>query len=226
MAISIVPVNPQGINQLLIDATISIDHQYVNRATEYPIEDSAIITDHIRQSPERITLQILTTNSPTVVNIDASGKTQVRTDNSNRKQLAFNTWLEFAGFEINKQEDTIDNQVSAPQLLNIVTGLKVYTNMIITNLSIPESSTIGDAIVSSATFQKIKRATTEFFATPNVSALNGKAANIDNLAAKKTDTGKQLGKDVKDRSILRQAADYFISGAKKPSASQVTGATQ
>ena len=74
MAVSILPVEPQGINQLVIDAVIRIDHEYTNRPTEYPIEDGAIISDHIRQSPERLTLEIVTTNSPIVVNIDTQVK--------------------------------------------------------------------------------------------------------------------------------------------------------
>ena len=227
MAVSILPVEPQGINQLVIDAVIRIDHEYTNRPTEYPIEDGAIISDHIRQSPERLTLEIVTTNSPIVVNIDNTGKTQIRVDNSNIKQLAFNTWLEYAGYEINKQADTVEGQVNSPQLLNIVTDLKVYTNMVITNLTMPENRTVNDAIIASVSFQKIKKATTEFFVTPNVSNLNGKTSNIDNQAAKKTDVGKQQTKNVKDTSILRQASDSLIGFFKSPSASQVTtGATQ
>tara|TARA_Y100000310_G_C20703455_1_gene832280 strand:+ start:11380 stop:12060 length:681 start_codon:yes stop_codon:yes gene_type:complete len=200
--VSITPVEPQGINQLLIDATLRIDHNYVNRPSEYPVEDGSIITDHVRQSPENLTLEIVTTNSPIVVNVDESGNTQIRTDQSNRKQLAFNTWLEFAGYEINKQEDKFEQQVNEPQLLNIITGLKVYTNMLITNLVMPENQSIGEALIASVSFQKIKRARTQFFTVPAVSELNGKAPNIDNQATPNTDLGKQKAEEVPDNSTL------------------------
>jgi hypothetical protein len=227
MAVSISPVDPQGINQLVIDATLRIDHEYTNRPTEYPIEDGAIISDHIRQSPERITLEIVTTNSPVVVNIDNTGKTQIRVDQSNRKQLAFNTWLEYAGYEINKQADAIEGQVNEPQLLNIVTDLKVYTNMVITNLSMPENRSINDAIIASVSFQKIKKATTEFFVTPDVSELNGKAPNIENQAAKKTDVGKQQSKEADNNSILFNLTLGEAKKAKVPTGSSlITGAAQ
>ena len=56
------------------------------------------------------------------------------------------------------------------------------------------------------TMQKIKRATTEFFTSPQVSELDGKAPNIENQATKTSDVGKQTPEVVEDNSTLYNVA--------------------
>ena len=54
---------------------------------------------------------------------------------------------------IDKYSKTVPNQV---QLINIVTGLTVYTSMIATSVNIQRDKDTGDSLIFTGTFQKVK----------------------------------------------------------------------
>jgi len=222
--LSIVPKNPSGINQLEIDAVLREDHEYINTPSEYPVEDGSVITDHIRQTPEQITIEAITSDTPVVVSTDQSGGTQIRDDQSNRSQLAFDTLLQMAGFEVNKQDDEFATQVNEPQIVTITTGLKVYTNMIVKNLRIPRNVQTGSSLQYVIEFRKFRRAQTEFFLSPQVSTVQGKAPNIGNSAQNKADQGKQKTEGVDDNSTLFNVLFDDTEKAKQPTLQQGLGA--
>ncbi|MEE9374555.1 MAG: hypothetical protein V3V00_15980 [Saprospiraceae bacterium] len=201
--VSIVPQENKGINQLLIDVVFRIDHDYVNTISEYEVEDGSVISDHVKRSPEEIVIEALTTNTPaTIVTDDEDGRTQVREDDSNRSQLAFDTLVQWAGYEVDKQNDMFVTQVQEPAILTITTNLKVYPNMVIKNVRIPEDINTDEALRYVIVFRKFKRAQTEIFVSPNVENVLGKAPNIENTAQKKINVGNQKPPDVDDSSTL------------------------
>ena len=217
--VSIISKTPSGVNQILIDAVLRESHSVTNIITQYPVEDGSIISDHVRQVTEVITIEFVTTNTPSIVNENglesvAGNNTQIRADQENRIQLTFDTILQWAGYSIEKQDDEFDTTFPDVQILTITTGLKVYTNMIIKNAEIFRTTRRQGSIAPVITFQKFRRARSEFFLTPDVSNLNGKAANVENQAQKKQPKGKQKAKNVEDTSQLRTLSD-FLFGTKK-----------
>jgi len=212
--VSIMSKDPQGVNQLLIDVTLSEGHEGTNIVSEYPVEDGSVVSDHVRRIPETVTIEFLTTDTPITIVEPNTGKTQVRADASNRVQLTFDTILGFAGYQVEKQDDEFAFIGSIPQRLTIITGVKIYTNMIIKNFKMSRTPEIGQSVRPIIVFQKFRRARTEFFLTPNVSELDGKAPGIENQAQKNRDNGVTKTKNVEDNSILFNiATDKF--GIKK-----------
>lgn len=212
--VTIMSKTPQGVNQLLIDVTLSEGHEGTNIISEYTIEDGSVVTDHVRRVPETITIEFLTTDTPITIVEPNSGKTQIRPDASNRVQLTFDTVLEFAGFQIDKQDDEFAFIGTIPQQLTIITGVKIYTNMIIKSFKMFRTPEIGQSLRPVIVFQRLRRTRSEFFLTPNVSELDGKAPGITNQAQKNRDQGVTKTKDVEDNSVLFNIANNKL-GIKK-----------
>lgn len=118
-----------NIGGIFLDATLSEDHQYNSRVTNYPVEDGRIISDHIINEPE--TLQITGIVSDTPLSILAP---------FNRSVDAFNRLVRI---HTNKERITV------------VTGIKVYTDMVMTSLQVPRNLTTGQSLTFVIDLQKI-----------------------------------------------------------------------
>lgn len=199
------PNDTRKSSSLEIDAVLKEGHSYKNNVTSYPVEKGSNITDHVKQQAEQLTIEGLTSNSP-VRFISENFRGFVRGDYSNRSNLAFSILLEFAGFTNPKQPEVEPEKVNPPAILTIVTGYKVYTHMVITDLDFQRDSSSGEAVVYSIQFKKIRFVTAEYTVANKSSSLNGKAKNVENQSAKTANTGKQTGTKQKEQSLLYQAA--------------------
>lgn len=112
-----------------LDAIVSESHNFSSTATSFPIESGAVISDHIFNNPEEITISGIVSNSPLYTQVD-----------DGRTQDAFNRLVEI--FE-NKE------------LITVVTGLKVYTSMSLANLTVPRDQGTGQALRFNATLRKV-----------------------------------------------------------------------
>jgi len=118
-----------SVGGVFLDATLTEDHQYNARATSYPVEDFRNITDHIINEPE--TLQLTGIVSDTPLSLLSS---------FNRSVDAFNRLV---------------NIYTNKQIVTVVTGIKVYTNMCITSLQVPRNVQTGQSLTFSIEMQKI-----------------------------------------------------------------------
>lgn len=118
-----------SVSSVLIDAVLTEDHQYNSRVTNYPVEDGRIISDHIINEPD--TLQITGVVSDTPLSFLAP---------FNRSINAFNTLV-----EIHNRRERI----------TVVTGIKVYTDMVITSLQVPRNVQSGQSLTFVIDLQKI-----------------------------------------------------------------------
>lgn len=118
-----------SISSVVLDAVLSEEHVYNSRVTNYPIEDGRIISDHIINEPD--TLQITGIVSDTPLSILAP---------FNRSINAFNTLI-----EIHNRKERI----------TVVTGIKVYTDMVITSLQVPRNLQSGQSLTFVIDMQKI-----------------------------------------------------------------------
>lgn len=194
---------PITIEGLEIDTTISENHEYSNDVSDYPVEQGANITDHIKNKPEILRIEGITSNTP-IRFITENFSAFLRDDGSNRMQLAYNTLLSYAGYTPSKQPNVEPIKTIDPSILTIVTGLKVYTNMVITSLTFPRTITTGESISYNIEFKKIHFVEAEFTKVNKSSNLKGKAPNTTNQAAKTADTGKTASKEVESESLLYQ----------------------
>lgn len=156
------------IGELQLDATLSEVHKYDAEVTKYPVENGFTITDNIRKLPVILTLQGLITNSPIEVFYeDISEQIDQNSNNTSIKKIerennptfveaAQNALLDLAGRRIQGNEEDIE-----PKIFSIVTGLRVYRNMVITSLNFPRSTTTGQALEVHIEVQEIHIVTSE-----------------------------------------------------------------
>ena len=132
-----------NIDILELDAAIHETHEYTNTVTDFPVEKGFSISDHVFKVPEKLTMEGFVTNSPipySVSNIPA-----IYTS-GDRVNTSFEILLDLAGYDYSGQDFTIFKTVKMPVILRVVTGLRVYSNMIITHLSFPRDITTGESL--------------------------------------------------------------------------------
>lgn len=114
---------------VVLDAVLTEDHVYNSRVTNYPVEDGRIISDHIINEPD--TLQITGVVSDTPLSFLAP---------FNRSVNAFQRLVEIH----NRRE-----------FITVVTGIKVYDNMVLTSLQVPRNVNSGQSLTFTMDFQKV-----------------------------------------------------------------------
>jgi len=130
------PKRKGKIETLELDVVLEEQHNYDSEVTQYPIETGESISDHVNLNPVRLTMRGFITNTPVeLLNVNTIlGNDLVQT--------AFDKLL-----EIREKKDIID----------VVSGLKVYSDMIMNRLSIPRDRRSGQALNFTAEFIQIKK---------------------------------------------------------------------
>jgi hypothetical protein len=178
-----------NIDILELDAAVHETHEYTNTVTDFPVEKGFSISDHVFKVPEKLTMEGFVTNSPIPYSISNVSELYTSGD---RVNTAFETLLDLAGYDPSGQDYTIFKTVKMPAILRIVTGLRVYSNMIITHLSFPRDITTGESLRFTCELRRIITVASETTVINNSSELNGKAVNAGKQSAPKVPKGKQV----------------------------------
>lgn len=205
---------PGQIGSLTLDTTIDERHEYTNQVSSFPIEDGSEITDHVRQEPERITLTGIVTKSP----VKFLGGALVRkTDffqrgnENDAVQEALETLLTDAGYAFPIQPGTLQARKNTVRPIDVVTGLRCYPGMIITNLSIPRDKSTGDAMRFSITLKKVNFVESPFeintFTEANLSTAN----RVD----KQESSTKGTGKNTVQTTTPSNRSSILLKGIRK-----------
>jgi hypothetical protein len=173
---------PGKINFFEFDVTINESHEMTNMITDFPVEEGYSISDHVLRIPERSTLQGFITNSP----IPRSRGTLLNLfDKSNRVNAALESILQIAGFDsAGKITSEVSKFKRVPQVITVVTGLRSYANMVITNVVIPRDKDTGDALIFTIEMRRLIVAFSETAIVQNISDLNGKAPRAPTMGSK------------------------------------------
>ena len=133
------PGQPNAINQIILDATISERHDHSSEVTTHPIETGGFVADHIYENPRVVTIEGEITDSPIV---------------------PFNI---MAGLSARRLEayDQLVLIHKARAVVRLVTGLKVYADMVMRSLSVPRDPGTGGRLQFSAEFVEIRQVTSE-----------------------------------------------------------------
>ena len=205
MAITSILTNHKEVGKigaLILDATLSHSHTYTNSVTQFPVENGFNISDHVRHEPDKLTMEGMITDTPlttaisqqevdsNILNYDATYAKYVhdkllKEDNYGRTFAAFKTLCDLAGVSYPDQ-----NTIKDPQILTVVTGLRAYTDMVITSLSFPVNPRTGLALRFTIDFIKINRVTLETVVMPNVKDINGHAPGVKSQSSKTAEKGK------------------------------------
>ena len=200
------------IGSIEIEVTLDESHNYINEVTDYPVEEGFNISDNVYQKPEEITLTGMYSDTPLTTNQDQFVES-MKGAGENRMQSALESLLTIAGRSLPKQKGAtgiVERQIEVlplqytvePLIIDVVTTLRVYTNMICTSLTIPVSRQTGKSIRFTIKFKKIRTVESKIVSIDRTSDLNGKAPNVNNQAPKTKDTGKQTKKEVDQGTIL------------------------
>lgn len=154
---------------LEIDVTLTENHRYESLVTQNPVENGSDITDHIQLEPVVLNLDGFITNTPIALPEDI--------DKYQRADDAFQSLLDIR---------------NARTPVDLITGLTVYTNMVLRDLEIPRNRTTGETLRFSATFVQVIIVDTEQVTLPRVTQrTDGARKNTNSQAADKKDMGKQ-----------------------------------
>lgn len=124
------------IAQIEVDVSVQETHETDCDITENPVESGANITDHIQVKPAKLTIEGLVSDTPIKF---LQGIRSLFDDNRSRK-----TYEEL--LTIQESREPID----------VVTGLKQYSNMVLKTLTVPRSADTGKALRFTAIFQEIR----------------------------------------------------------------------
>lgn len=120
------PAQRNEIGTVVVDATVREHHEYTSQVTEHPIETGAMIADHVLNEPIRLTIEGEVTDTPVqILGGLLSG------EGGERRLEAFDT---LRALRTNRQP------------IDVVTGLAVYRNMIITSMIFPRTSRTGQRL--------------------------------------------------------------------------------
>jgi hypothetical protein len=208
---------PRQIGVLQLDADIRENHSFRNTVTDYPVEEGFDITDHVLIEPEIITIEGFITNSPItgnfIENLNPLKGIVTQSENINRVQIAYNSLLEMSGRKIKNTEEGTTILVGTPKIIDVISILNIYTNMIIINLSFPIEKDGYNSLRFTCELKKLVKVSSNITSITRVDDLGGKAPNIKNQGAKQIKTGSQ-SKPKKQQSILDKLFDSASKKAK------------
>jgi hypothetical protein len=120
-----------GVGNIKFDLELEESHNFTSRVSVHNVEDGSVISDHIQNDLENGTLTGLVSNY----------SLNTYTLSSNRAQDVFDAFVALW------EERT---------LVEIVTVLKVYTDVAVTSIPISKDSEDGESVTVQVSFQKVK----------------------------------------------------------------------
>lgn len=171
---------------LELDALLTENTSLRSQITEYPVEDGSVISDHITQEAEILSIEGVITGVGTLFNI-AAGKAKLIAAKETLRQL--------------HQDRT---------LLTITTGIDIYTDFAIESCEISRTADGGEKLDVSLTLKKIKKVTLRTADIPpekTSGSATGKAGKTKTNAGKST--GGEPSKDQKEKVMMRSQLDTY-----------------
>ena len=180
------------IGNVTVDASVSEVHNAASEISTNPIEDGADITDHVRNLPLSMTMQGIISDTPItfalIDNIYGLSKVFGKTSRSQD---------EYA--KILKLRDSREP-------FDVVTGLRVYKNMILKNFQVNRTAQTGKSISFTAELQQIEIVKTK---------------NVEVELKAKVDKGKKTSDVVPPSSPLSADSDVVTGTTKRTSLQKV-----
>ncbi len=195
-----VPTLPQ-IGVMTLDISIKETHTRTATVTENEVESGAVITDHVRVNPEKLTIDGEISEFP----IGFGGVAGVTAVGLQRQILGSEGLVKGVR---KKPEDAYQYLVDvfeAGEPIEVITGLQAYEDMIIEELSVPRSSKDGKSLLFSAKLKRVVFAITELTASFKLDA----EAN----ATAKAKKGKQSSKEATGKA--EDKGSVLLQGFKK-----------
>lgn len=179
-----------SIGAITLDATIREFHKSRYTVTDHPIESGGFVTDHVYEEPFHLLIEGEISNSPVVIFSSLPGI-------SDRRIEAF---------------DQLNLLAKNKDVVSVVTGLKIYDNLVITTLFFPRDQKTGGRLQFSAEFQQANFVNSEI-----VGVVADKAAPVArDQVQPEQDLGRQATTKPEPTSLIakRSSQLYNLLGKK------------
>lgn len=135
-----------GVAGISIDATLQETHSSSCTIARDPVEDGSNITDHVEMDPVKLTLECVISDTPLGYLIVGNIQNTIRSAQElfGKETRSHGKWNDLRKLQESRTPFTV------------VTGLKRYTNMLITNLSLPITAQDGNSIHFTIDMEQIR----------------------------------------------------------------------
>jgi len=171
---------PPKIDTITLDAAVSESHEFNNQVTQFPIENGSVISDHVIRQPHVLTIEGFVTNSPVSLLGGALSSISGAVGTGTRTESAFDKLIQLQNGKYNPVTKLFDRKT-----FDVVTGLTVYTDMVMVSITFPRNGQTGEALNFSAKLQSIQVAKSEVSKVQNVKS------GVANQAQATAATGSQ-----------------------------------
>lgn len=163
-----------------LDAALDENHEWSAEATSNPVEEGAPVTDHVIDQADKLKIRGFVTDTP--LNLSQSVSGLVNSGNvGNRTQAVF---------------DLLHQLIKLKEPMTVYTKHRIYDDMVMTNVTIPRSAGVGEAIEFSAEFINIRKVATQMVDVPD--GINpkkdAKAGGASGSTARKAEPPKDAGR--------------------------------
>jgi len=183
------------------DAVLSEEHSQAATITTDPVETGFALSDHIYHEPDRLTVEIAVSDYALHPSTD-----DPFASSTSRSMKAF---------------DLISKVKRAGEPISVVTGLKLYDNMMILNISCRQDAATASALIARVEFEQVTIANTRTVTVPP-----RKPGKPTRQGAKKVDSGTQTATDPdanKRKSVLLSVLGLGSSDGKAISSGDTSG---
>ena len=153
-----------------LDANLEENHEWSAEITSNPVETGAPISDHIIDQQDKLKIKGFVTDAPLIAS----------------QTIA----------QISKSQNIFDilyKLIKIKEPITVYTQYKIYNDMVISNIIIPRTPGIGEAIEFEAEFIHIRKVSTQIVEIPaGISPKKEKKATA--AIGKKTEPKKEIGK--------------------------------
>jgi hypothetical protein len=201
---------------LTIDATISSTHTSGAQLTQKELEKGSHVNDHMVTQPEGVILKGIVSETPldlftslagSAIGAAASLASQAGTGAAAAVGILGGSLLGAVNGSRSANAYEIMTQLQQKRVkFDLVTGLKSYKDMVITNVSAERSSQIGQAIQFTATITKITFVTSELISLGEANMLDAASG------ASNTNLGKQATSAAGDSTSSNGSILFNIFG--------------
>ena len=156
-----------------LDAALDENHEWSAEATSNPVEVGAPVTDHVIDQSDKLKIKGFVTDTPLTA---SQSLTQI-----SRSQDVF---------------DLLYELIKLKESMTVYTKHRIYNDMILTNVNIPRTAGVGEAIEFSAEFINIRKVATQMVDVPDgiSQKKDAKAGGANGSTAKKAEPTKDAGK--------------------------------
>ncbi len=127
------------IGAVLLDAAIEERHEHTSQVTQHPIEAGGFVSDHVYEDPRHVSVTGEITESPVVFFSAFNGL-------SDRRVEAF---------------DQLHDLYKTRDVVTLVTGLKVYEDMVLKSFTVPRNQRTGRRLQFTAEFEEVRKAASQ-----------------------------------------------------------------